>query len=229
MLVRLPSTTCIFLVTVVASMVVVNASEPRLRAPEAKSHVGNGNTNSVDGFIKAEIDVEKGMKCKGKVDPIKKGADKVCEGGMKKTMSIGIGTNEVVEDIATEMNEMYQSMMPNEKSLLPSDETMMELMNLEDEELLLLSLTSEDGEGDDDPSSTMTKTVSFGGYFKVFWGCNVTFTKEGMKMSKNIDCGAKSFEGMGKKPDDDDNDNDNDNDNDKILYVEEGEEEEKKF
>jgi hypothetical protein len=211
MLVRLLST-CIFLVTVVA--VVVNASELRLRA---KANDGS-NTDFVEGFIKAEIDVEKCMKCKEKVDPIKKDAGKECEGGMKKTMSIGIGTNELVEDIATEMNEMYQSMMPDEKSLLPSDETMMELMNLEDEELLLLTVEGK-GKGDD-PTSTMTKTVSFGGYLKVFWGCNVTFTKEGMKMSKNIECGAKSLEGVGKKPDEDNNYKDNDNDNDMVLNIE---------
>ena len=181
-------------------------------------------------FSKAEIDVEKGLKCKEKVDPIKKKGvgNKECEGGMKKTISIGIRTNELVEDIATEMNELFQSMMPDEKSLLPSDETMVELMNLEDEELLLLT---DEGKGEVyDPSSTMTRTVSFGGSFKLFWGCNVTFTKEGRKMSKKIECGAKSLEGVGKKPGEDNNyiDNDNDNDNDKILYIEE-EVEENKF
>ena len=117
--------------------------------------------------------------------------------------------------IATEMKELFQRMMPDEKSLLPSDETMVELMNLEEEELLLV-LTDE-GKGEVyDPSSTMTRTVSFGGYFKLFWGCNITFTKEGMKMSKNIECGAKSLEGVGKKP------------GDKILYIEK-EVEENKF
>ena len=36
-------------------------------------------------FSKAEIDVEKGLKCKEKVDPIKKkGVGKECEGGMQK-------------------------------------------------------------------------------------------------------------------------------------------------
>ena len=210
MLVRLIST-CFFLVTVVA--VVINASELRLRG--AKPNDGSDTDFVDEGFIKAEIDVEKGLKCKEKVDPIKKGVGKECEGGMKKTMSIGIRTNELVEDIATEMNELFQSMMPDEKSLLPSDETMIELMNLEEEELLLL-LTDE-GKGEVyDPSSTMTRTVSFGGSFKLFWGCNVTFTKEGRKMSKNIECGAKSLEGVGKKP------------GDKILYIEK-EVEENKF
>ncbi|OEU11590.1 hypothetical protein FRACYDRAFT_244707 [Fragilariopsis cylindrus CCMP1102] len=117
-------------------------------------------------------------------------------------MSIGLRTNELVEDIATEMNGLFQRMMPDEKSLLPSDETMIELMNLEEEELLLLT---DEGKGEVyyDPSSTMTRTVSFGGSFKLFWGCNVTFTKEGKKMSKNIECGAKSLEGVGKKPGED--------------------------
>ena len=211
MSVRLIST-CFFLVTVVA--VVINASElPRLRG--AKPNDGSDTDFAAEGFIKAEIDVEKGLKCKEKVDPIKKGVGKECEGGMKKTMSIGIRTNELVEDIATEMNELFQSMMPDEKSLLPSDETMVELMNLEEEELLLLT---DEGKGEVyDPSSTMTRTVSFGGSFKLFWGCNVTFTKEGRKMSKNIECGAKSLEGVGKKP------------GDKILYIEEEEVEENKL
>ena len=68
MLVRLIST-CFFLVTVVA--VVINASElPRLRGAKPKD--GNSDTDLVEGFSKAEIDVEKGLKCKEKVDPIKK-------------------------------------------------------------------------------------------------------------------------------------------------------------
>jgi hypothetical protein len=207
MLVRLIST-CFFLVTVVA--VVINASElPRLRGAKPKD--GSDTTDFVEGFIKAEIDVEKGLKCKEKIDSIKKkGVGKECEGGMKKTMSIGIRTNELVEDIATEMKELFQSMIPDEKnSLLPSDETMVELMNLEEEELLLLLTDEGKGEVYDPSSTTMTRTVSFGGYFKLFWGCNVTFTKEGRKMSKNIECGAKSLEGVGKKP------------GDKILYNEE--------
>ena len=107
------------------------------------------------------------------------------------------------------MKELFQSMMPDEKSLLPSDGTMVELMNLEDEELLLLT---DEGKGEVyDPSSTMTRTVSFGGSFKLFWGCNVTFTKEGRNMSKHIECGAKSLEGVGKKPGEDNTYNVNDN------------------
>jgi hypothetical protein len=109
------------------------------------------------------------------------------------------------------MTELFQRMMPDEKSLLPSDETMVELMNLEEEELLLLLTDEGKGEVYYDPSSTMTRTVSFGGSFKLFWGCNVTFTKEGRKMSKHIECGAKSLEGVGKKPSEDNTYNDNDN------------------
>jgi hypothetical protein len=66
MLVRLIST-CFFLVTVVA--VVINASELRLRGVKPKD---GSDTNFAEGFIEAEIDVEKGLKCKEKVDPIKK-------------------------------------------------------------------------------------------------------------------------------------------------------------
>merc|ERR1712194_549432 len=40
-----------------------------------------------------------------------------------------------------------------------------------------------------------------GGYFKLFWGCNVTFSKEGRNMSKDVTCGGKSYEGVGKKED----------------------------
>ena len=80
MLVRLIST-CFFLVTVVA--VVINASELRLRG--AKPRNDGSNTDFAKGFIKAEIDVEKGLKCKEKVDSIKIGVgNKECEGGMEK-------------------------------------------------------------------------------------------------------------------------------------------------
>jgi len=48
------------------------------------------------------------------------------------------------------------------------------------------------------------KVMSFGGYLKAFWGCNITFSKTGRsktgrKLSKEVACGFKSFEGMGKK------------------------------
>merc|ERR1711865_348880 len=51
---------------------------------------------------------------------------------------------------------------------------------------------SEDGEG-------CEKTVEFGGYVKILWGCTITFKKKGKKFTKNVACGGKSFEGVGKK------------------------------
>mmetsp|Transcript_19498 Transcript_19498/g.54377 ORF Transcript_19498/g.54377 Transcript_19498/m.54377 type:complete len:214 (+) Transcript_19498:289-930(+) len=146
---------------------------------------------SIDGGHspkKVETTLEKGFRCKEVFDPEKKGDCKECEGGVKKTVGIGVRAQEVAEDIAIEVEDMHTSMLPDHKSLLPSDDTMMELIALDDIDAIF---TSDEG----------TKTVTFGGYFKLFWGCNVTFTKKGKKMSKDIACGGKSFQGMGKKQD----------------------------
>merc|ERR1712224_824021 len=43
------------------------------------------------------------------------------------------------------------------------------------------------------------KTIEFGGFAKLFWGCKMTFTKEDDEFRREIECGGKSFEGMGKK------------------------------
>jgi hypothetical protein len=43
------------------------------------------------------------------------------------------------------------------------------------------------------------KTLEFGGYAKLFWGCNITFTMKGKKVGKDVECGGKSFEGAGGK------------------------------
>lgn len=44
------------------------------------------------------------------------------------------------------------------------------------------------------------KKVEFGGMQKLFWGCNVTFSKKGMKMSKDVTFGFKFSDVMGVKP-----------------------------
>mmetsp|Transcript_8908 Transcript_8908/g.17239 ORF Transcript_8908/g.17239 Transcript_8908/m.17239 type:complete len:102 (+) Transcript_8908:26-331(+) len=85
-------------------------------------------------------------------------------------------------------------MIPDQKSLLPSDDIMMELIGLDDMEDIMT-------DGEDSLEDDFKKTVEFGGYFKLFWGCNVTFSKKGKKMSKDVVCGGKSVEGMGKKQD----------------------------
>merc|ERR1711862_389336 len=41
----------------------------------------------------------------------------------------------------------------------------------------------------------MGKAVEFGGFVKVFWGCNATMSRE----SKEVSCGMKAFQGAGKK------------------------------
>merc|ERR1712224_951812 len=51
---------------------------------------------------------------------------------------------------------------------------------------------SEEGDG-------CKKKVEFGGYAKIFWGCNITFSMKGKKVSKEVDCGGKSSEVAGMK------------------------------
>lgn len=159
--------------------------------------IDDGN-NAESSPRNAVMTLAKGFRCKGGFDGGKKGSYKECEGGVKKTMGIGIPAGELADDIAIEVEDMHKSMIPDHKSLLPTDETMIELIGLDDMDGTMTN--------DEDCSSEegCTKTVEFGGYFKLFWGCNVTFTKKGKKISKDIACGGKSFQGMGKKQDVDD-------------------------
>jgi len=125
---------------------------------------------------------ERGVKCDaGSKD--KKGFGRKCEGGVKKTMEVSMGADDLADDLASEIARMLVDMMPTKGGLRPTDDTMSELASWDD--------CSEGGD--------CHKTVQFGGFAKLFWGCNMTFSKEGGTFSKEIDCGGKSFEGMGEK------------------------------
>mmetsp|Transcript_18850 Transcript_18850/g.41005 ORF Transcript_18850/g.41005 Transcript_18850/m.41005 type:complete len:220 (-) Transcript_18850:147-806(-) len=152
------------------------------------------STDDDDDTKDFSMTIGKGVKCKGRFNPRKKGVGKICEGGVKKMTHVAIGAQELAEDIASEVEDMQKNMIPDQKSLLPSDDIMMELIGLDDMEDIMT-------DGEDSLEDDFKKTVEFGGYFKLFWGCNVTFSKKGKKMSKDVVCGGKSVEGMGKKQD----------------------------
>lgn len=144
----------------------------------------------VHGWINAEECVEKGVKCTGKADKTKGG--KKCEGGVKQAQSFGIGTKELVEDVSDKVRDMHSEIVDNKSILVPED-VIMELLSLDD-------IDPVDLFGEEDCSEEgCGKTMSFGGYVKAFWGCNITYAKKGLKLSKDVACGFKSFEGVGKK------------------------------
>ena len=146
---------------------------------------------NVDGWLKVEKEVEKGAKCKAHADKTK-GAGRGCEGGVKQVMRFGIGAKELAEDDSDKVRDLHSEMiLPAEKDILVPDDVLSEWMSLDE---------IDDIFGDEDCSDEGCKKVmEFGGYVKAFWGCNVTFSKDGLKMSKDFTCGFKSFEGMGKK------------------------------
>jgi len=146
--------------------------------------------DDVHGWAKAEECVEKGVKCKGHADKTK-GAGRECEGGVKQVRSFGIGAKDLVEDVSEKVRDMHSEIVDDKSVLVPED-VIMELINLD--------LTDPvDIFGEEDCSEEgCSKTMSFGGYLKAFWGCNITFSKTGLKMSKDVGCGFKSFQGMGK-------------------------------
>eukprot|EP00533_Pseudo-nitzschia_delicatissima_P007523 CAMPEP_0116081892 /NCGR_PEP_ID=MMETSP0327-20121206/2443_1 /TAXON_ID=44447 /ORGANISM="Pseudo-nitzschia delicatissima, Strain B596" /LENGTH=199 /DNA_ID=CAMNT_0003572665 /DNA_START=225 /DNA_END=824 /DNA_ORIENTATION=+ len=148
-------------------------------------------SENVDGWFKVEKEVEKGAKCKAHADKTK-GAGRGCEGGVKQVMSFGIGAKELAEDVSDKVRDLHSEMiLPDEKDILVPDDVLSEWMSLDE---------IDDIFGDEDCSDEGCKKVmEFGGYVKAFWGCNVTFSKDGLKMSKDFTCGFKSFEGMGKK------------------------------
>lgn len=149
-------------------------------------------TGDVDGLFKAEGCVEKGVKCKGHADKAK-GAGRECEGGVKQVRSFGMGAKDLAEDVSDKIRDMHSDIV-DEKSILVPEEVLMELMNWDQIDEVDIF-----GEEDCSVEEGCSKQVSFGGYLKAFWGCNITFSKKGMKMSKEVGCGFKSFEGMGKK------------------------------
>jgi len=119
---------------------------------------------------------------------------------VKVSMHVGIGAVDLAETVSTEIRDMQSNMVPDPTTLLIPEETMAELMSYDDT-TLSSGLDVFGGEECSEEGKPCKKELQFGGYFKLFWGCNVTFSKEGMKMSKDVTCGGKSYEGLGKKED----------------------------
>jgi len=147
--------------------------------------------HDLDGWIKAKVTVEQGGRCK---ESSEKG--KECEGGMKKVMSIGVGSQELAEDVSDEIQKVRSKMVPDHDSIVIPDEIMAELMSWDEDD----GLTFLEGEHCSEEDEGCSKKVEFGGMQKLFWGCNVTFSKKGMKMSKDVTFGFKFSDVMGVKP-----------------------------
>jgi len=185
-----------------ASILAIEGAESKisgLRIPNLTTEEQQEDDNN--GWDTASMTMEQGMKCKAGASKAKMGAGRECEGGFKQKVSLGMDAQELAEDISTKIQDMHSGMVPDSKRLLPPDDVMAELMgwddiDMDDEEEGLFAFDeadcSEDGDG-------CEKTVEFGGYVKIMWGCSITFKKKGKKLIKNVACGGKSFEGVGKK------------------------------
>lgn len=158
-------------------------------------------------WMKGPMTVEKGVKCEsgmGDKKKKKKGFGRKCEGGFKKIAGVKTGARELAEDVSSDITNMKSSIMPDDKSMFVTEDAMEELISWDVD----YDYDDESDEHDDvfegeDCSSDegCKKTVKFGGYAKLFWGCNITFSKKGKKLSKDVSCGGKSFEGIGKLED----------------------------
>merc|ERR550514_1473364 len=108
-------------------------------------------------------------------------------------MSVNVTSQELVEDLSDEIQGVRSKMVPAHDSIVVPEEIMAELIRWdEDDDIAIFEgeLCSEEGEG-------CNKKVEFGGMQKLFWGCNITVSKEGTKMSKNVTFGFKFFDVMG--------------------------------
>lgn len=182
---RIASVTLVLASILAISNKVVGSEVKRLRIPS------NEEAEDLQGFLKIEETVAKGVKCKGKAD-MTKGAGKECCGGVKQVKSFGVGAKDLAEEVSSQIRDLHSDMVFSD-NLVPED-VLSELVSLDEIEPI------DDIFGEEECSKEgCKKKMEFGGYAKVFWGCNVTYSKEGLKMSKDVECGFKSFEGIGKK------------------------------
>jgi len=132
-----------------------------------------------------EFCLEKGIRCSGGgVKDEKFG--KRCVGGQKFGGKAKTKATELVQSVADGLHEhLHEGYLPTKGEFTPSEEEMQQIMEMEDG---LLSI--EEGK---------EKDVEFGGFVKVFWGCNATFSMEDGTASKVVGCGMKSFQRTGKK------------------------------
>jgi hypothetical protein len=117
-----------------------------------------------------------------------KGVGKNCTGGMKQEFHAGSKAEEIANDVASELHEQLSKFLPSVENLHPQGEEMEAMMAFDDEAQLA------------GMEVDVEKVVEFGGFAKIEWGCKVTYAKKRGKFSKTVECGAKSEDGMGKKP-----------------------------
>merc|ERR1719327_140754 len=146
--------------------------------------------------------VEKGFKCKAGANKRKMYATRECEGGFKQTADVQLKAKDLVEDVVVNgILDMRSSMMAtdNQMNVIGPSKMDMEELSLWDDYDDNYDKMFE-GENCLEDDGGCKKKIEFGGYAKVFWGCNVTFSFQGKKVSKEVECGGKTFEGAGAKP-----------------------------
>merc|ERR1712078_643569 len=125
--------------------------------------------------------VEKGFKCKAGANKRKMYATRECEGGFKQTADVQHKAKDLVEDVVVNgILDMRSSMMAtdNQMNVIGPSKMDMEELSLWDDyddnydKMFEGEDRLEDGGG-------CKKNIEFGGYAKVFWGCNVTFSFQG--------------------------------------------------
>jgi len=153
-------------------------------------------------WVKANMGVEKGFKCKAGANKRKMYATRECEGGFKQTADVQLKAKDLVEDVVVNgVLDMRSSMMAtdNQMNVIGPSKMDMEELSLWDDYTDNYDKMFE-GEDCSEDDGGCKKMIEFGGYAKVFWGCNVTFSFQGKKVSKEVECGGKTFEGAGAKP-----------------------------
>ncbi|KAG7354649.1 hypothetical protein IV203_004005 [Nitzschia inconspicua] len=170
----MPSPTSIagVLALIVAISTFVTASEPKVRVRVIEQEEQRVEVDSRVNFQpKLEFGFDKSVSCKGGNDIKKGGAGKKCEGKMKKSVSIGVSTDELVAGMSSDMKDMFQDLMPSKDGFLPVEDDMMALMDMDSLDI-------------DEIEDGYAKTIKIGGFFKLDWDCTVTFKKDGpLKLS----------------------------------------------
>jgi hypothetical protein len=165
--------------------------------PKTDTYIGDDD-NDLEHWMKWEMTEERYVKCKASANKAKMQAGRECEGGAKQVMSASVGSLDLAKGVLDEIQDMHSNMVPDQTSLLIPEETMTELMSWDDDSSGFDVFYGEDCFEEDKPCK---KKLEFGGYFKLFWGCNITLSMAGLKLSKDVACDSKSYEGMGKKED----------------------------
>ena len=188
------------LAVVLALSTSASASEPRLRVNGVEEEAAQGldvldvddEATAMKFHPKMEFSFDKSFQCRGATDPSKGGAGKKCEANMKKKVAVGLGPVEMASDMASDMGDLFQELMPSQEAFFPMEDDMEKMMAIDSDMATDLD-ELEDG---------ASKTMKIGGFFKANWDCTVTWKKEGtLKVSKSVECGAKAVQGMGPAPD----------------------------